>query len=213
MTAGEIITKFELQVSDITELSSDEELDLFNKVYFKVCTTKPWEFSKVNTSGTILTDANGSYIPIPDDFAYFAENNSYTDNTMEATNNAAPRVIFLGPNFQPYQIVNFSDRRQYRTSSGYAYLDLANNQIRFTVAPTLTTYDFDYIKFPAALTVDDSPVFPAAYHYIIFHGMAVENDILQLSEKARSYAPENNAKYISYMEDLDYWNANLALNN
>jgi len=213
-TASQIITDFELQVSDITELSSVEELSILNRVYHKVCTERPWEFLKAVAQGTVLTDATGSYITPPTDFAFFSENNNYTDNSESVQNNASPKVIFIIVNgaYNPYQIINFSDRRQYVSRSGHAYFDTVNNIIRFTVAPSGTSYEFDYIKVPALLTASDSPIFPGQFHDILTFGMATENEIIQLSPKATSYLPENNAKYQQYLLNMMYWNSQLYLN-
>lgn len=211
-TAATLITDFELQVNDITELSSVEELALLNRIYLRICRERPWEFLKKTATGTLLTDSTGSYITIPSDFAYFVENYNYTNNSLGNDIDAAPKVIFMGDNYDPYQIVNFSDRRQYRNRTGFAYLDLAAGKIRFTGTPTSTTYEFDYIKIPPALSASDSPIFPSQFHEAIPYAMASENDILQISPKAKSYAVENQAKYLNVMTDMQYWNANL-LNN
>ena len=211
-TGAQIITTFELQVNDITELSAAEELALANRVYYRVCRAKVWEFLKTNVSGSLLSDANGYYITIPDDFAFFVINNESTDNSVGISNNASPKVVFIGSNYQPYQVVNFSDRRQYRLRDGFCYLDLANSQIRFFTTPSAgTTYDFDYIKVPTALTTSTSPVFRSDFHDIISIGMAVENDVLQLSDKAKSYKQENQNLYDGFMSDMEYYNAQLQL--
>lgn len=216
-TAQQIITDFELQVSDVTELSSSEELALLNRLYQKICLDKPWEFLKTAASGIILSDAIGYYIVVPVDFAYFANNNGTTDNSIGIYNNADTKVIFVittSGAYQPYQIINFSDRRQYLNRTGYAYYDAANNIIRFTgaVAPIGTSYEFDYIKVPALLAIGDTPVFPGRFHDILQFAMAVDNEILQLSPKATSYAPDNQAKYDSYFSDMTWWNSTLILN-
>lgn len=70
------------------------------------------------------------------------------------------------------------------------------------------TYDFDYIYLPADLTLIDSPVFPSNFHDFLAYGMAVENDILQLSEKARAYTAENDFKFKMDLKNLEYYNAN-----
>ena len=214
LTAAQIITAFELQVNDMTELSGAEELSLLNRIYQKICSLRPWEFLKKQASGTVLTDGTGSYITVPSDFAYFAENNMATENTFNVSNNAAPKVIYIIQNssYQPYQIINYSDRRQYYQRSGFAYLDTTNSVIRFTMPPVGTTYEFDYIKVPPLLTSSDYPIFPGQFHPVLQFGMAVDNEILQLSPKATSYAKENNAKYESYISDMEYYNANLLLN-
>lgn len=211
---GDLIKKFELQVSDVTELSSAEELDLANRIYLKVCDDRPWEFLKTNATGTISTDANGAFITIPADFGYFTENNTFTDNSVEIENNASPKVVFIvnGNTYIPYQIINYSDRRQYVNRNGYCYLDLANAVIRFCYPPTYSLYDFDYIKIPTILTLVTGPVFPVRFWELIVFGMAVDNDIIQLSDKAKTYQPDNDTKYQSLLLDMQNWNAKLILN-
>lgn len=212
MTASELITQFELQVNDITELSDVEELSILNRVYLRICRQAQWEFLKVNATGTILTDSVGSYIDVPSDFSMFSVNRNYTNNSISNDFDAAPKVIFVGPNYRPIQIVNYSDRRQYRNNNSYAYLDLANSKIYFCYPPVESTYDFDYIKVPAELTTNTSPIFPSQYHSMIPYAMATENDILQLSPKAQSYAQENQLMYKSDLNDMKMWNANLLMN-
>jgi hypothetical protein len=212
MLASDVITKFEEYVDDSTELSSTQELDLLQKVFNKIWVQKPWEFAKASVSGTFaLTTPN---IPKPADFSNFVENNLSTENTVEMDNNAAAKVIFIGANYQPYQIINWSDRRQYRTRSGFAYLDLPNSGITFTLAPTATdTYEFDYKKQPPTLVLgSEIPSLPAEFHDMLYHGMAVDDDIILRFPKAQSYAPDNQARYDSYFRDLAAWNASLQLN-
>lgn len=209
MTGATLITQFELQVDDVTELSSVEELALVNRVYKKICREQPWEFLKKQASGSISTDSIGSYITTPTDFVAFTENYNFTNNAQVINNNATPKVIFTGTSYTPNQIVNWSDRRQYRDARGFAYVDIAAGNIYFTAAPADTTYEFDYYYTPSDLTTATSPVFPADFHQMIAYGMAVENDVLQLSDKAKSYSQENQAKYNQYLLDLKYYNANL----
>lgn len=212
-TVDDIITNFELQVSDVTELSSSEELYILNRVYQKVMSSRPWEILKTNSSGTLLgSGVDGMYATIPDDFAFFSPNYTYTDNTISPQNNAVPFVIFMGTAYTPYYVVNYSDRRQYLGKTGYAYLDYNNGKIYFTGTPALTTYSFDYIKVPATLVSGDTPIIPTRFQDILVFGMAVEDTILQLSPKATSYAPENQQKFDQYLTDMAYWNSQLLLN-
>jgi hypothetical protein len=212
LTGQQIINKFHLYTGDQSELSTQDELDLLNKVYDDVLNTRPWEFLKKSVSGSILTDAIGAYIPLPADFRYFIENNQKTDNADTTFNNASPKVIFVGPNFTPYQIVNYSDRRQFRTSSGFCYPDLANNVIRFTVAPTESTYEFDYIYNWSALTLATSPLFPADFHDMLYQLMSVDSTIINLFDRAHSYAPENQKAADDMMRKLVYWNSMQTFN-
>lgn len=214
-TAAQIITDFELQVSDITELSSTEELSLLNKIYVNICNLQPWEFLKTPASGTVAVDATGTYITMPADFASFAIDNQYTENNIGVEGNASPRFVFLidnSGNYAPFQIVNFSDRRKYKGRGNVVYLDMANSKIRFMVTPQYTSYEFDYIKVPAILASGDTPVLPGQFHDIFGYAMAGDNDILQLSPKAKSYKQENDNKYEGVLLNMQYWNANLQMN-
>ena len=209
-TASELITIFELQVSDITELSTSEELLVMNRIYQRICNDRPWEFLKTSATGTMLgSGVDGFYITVPADFGYFYENFTWTDNAVPSNLNQSPKVIYLGTNKTPYPIVNYSDRYKYLGNTGYCYLDLANNKIVFTGTPVSTTYYMDYIKFPATLTGSSTPVIPTRFQEILVYGMAAENDIIQLSPKAKSYAPENLTLYQQYLADMSLWNSRL----
>lgn len=209
MTTQDIVTDiFELYLDDTSELSSDQELDLADRIYKKVCRFRPWEFLKTSQTGTLSTSV--PYVSLPANFAFLAENNLTTDNSVSIENNASPKVVFVGTSYRPYQVVSYSDRRQYLNKDGYAYLDLVNSRLVFTLQPTVAdSYEFDYVKVPDTLTLITSPVFPSDFHPMIGYGMAVDGFIIQLFDKARSYAIENQAKYQSYMDDLSYYNAQL----
>lgn len=213
-TAQQIITAFELQVNDITELSSDEELGILNRKYQELLSIRPWEFLKKNAQGVIAQDVNGYYITLPVDFNYLFPNYSYTDNAIATEINSAPIVIFMvnGITYTPCYVINYSDRRQYVNRGNYAYVDLANGVLRFLGTPVYTSYDFDYIKVAPVLTVSDKPIFPGQFHDILVFGMATDNEILQLSPKATSYAQENNAKYLEYVANMEYRDAQFTLN-
>lgn len=205
MTGAEIITAFELQVSDLTELSSVEELALLNKVYQKLMADRPFEILKKTGTGTQSTSV--PYISLPSDFAYLTQNAQHTDRSYYGER----PVVYVGANYDPYEVVSWSDRRSVRTDSNKCYIDIVNNRLYFTVQPTSAqSVEFDYISVPADLTTGTSPVFPARFHPILVHLMATEDFILQLSDKAKSYAGENKALANSYMDDLAMWNAQLV---
>ncbi len=205
MTTAQIITEFELYVDDTTELSSAEELRLLNRVYQRICDSRVWEFLKKEASGTMSTTTT---ISVPTRFAHFIENRLMTDNSDDFDQNSKPVGILINGT-KWLKIINWSDRRQYVNQEGYAYYDAANNTITTTYAqPSGATYSFDYKEYPADLTTD-SPVFPTRFHPMIFHAMATEDMVIQLFDKARSYAAENAGAYASYMADMTMWNANL----
>lgn len=199
-TAQDILTKFELYLDDTSELSSSEELDLLNKVVLDVCSDRPWEFLKKQASGTVLTDTVGSYITIPTDFLMFT--------TKDDQNKP---IIYIGSNYEEYKVVNYSDRREYRDQSGYAYMDSSNGKIYFTVAPSSTSYEFDYCKIPALITLSPAtvPPFPSAFWYLLVHLMAVDGYIVQLFQKDRAYTKEHQQEADRWLTKLAYYNANL----
>lgn len=216
LTAEDLIEKFELQVDDLTELSTDEELDLLNDKYQDVCSERPWEFLKKNatnlTNGAIALDtATGLYyITMPTDFSLFVENDTYTDNAIPIENNAAPKGIFLGITSNFCQIVNYSDRLRYKGWTNVAWLDLVAKKIFFAGTPAdISSYTFDYIYTPDPLEIDDTPAFPNRFRKMLAFAMAVDNEILQRSPAANSQAIQNQAKYDKTMSLMDWWNDNL----
>lgn len=208
MLVSTILTSFETYVDDATELSSAEELALCQKIYNKIWMAKPWEFAKKAATGTLSTTV--PYVSLPADFAYMAENNQTTDNSVGIDNNAVAKVVYVGSSYTPYQVVNWSDRRKYLNKSGYCYVDIVNSRLVFTVQPaSADTYEFDYMSTADTLTTASTPAFPARFHDMLYHGMAVDDDIILHFPKAQSYAQENQAKFTGYMQDMSYWNANL----
>lgn len=204
MTASEIIARFQLYVDDTTELSSAEELSLLNKVYQKICDDRPWEFLKKEAGGTMLSTIT---IAVPADFGHFAENRNSTDNSESSWANSRPTGILINST-KWLGIINWSDRRQYLNRDGFAYIDVLNNLITTTgVQPSAATYSFDYKSVPADLLIGGTPVFPARFHDMIYHAMAVDDMIIQLFDRARSYARENQARYDDYMRSLAMWNS------
>ncbi len=204
MIASDIIQRFELQMDDSTDLSSTEELDLLNKIYTRVCMERPWEFLKKSFAGTTSTTL--AYVSLPDDFAYLTQNYNYTD----ASSTASRPVVFVGSTYRPYQVVSWSDRRQYREQDGYCYIDIANGRLYFTLQPaSAEAVEFDYSSVPEALALADTPLIPARFHDMLYHGMCVEDNVIQQSDKARSYAQENNQMYKRIFDDLCFWNASL----
>jgi len=205
MTGAEIITDFELQVSDLTELSSAEELRILNRVYQKLMADRPWEILKKSHTATQSTTV--PYISLPSDFAFLVPNKNYTDRSYYAER----PVVYVGANYDPYDVVSWSDRRTVRTDNNKCYIDIVNSRLYFTVQPTTAqSVEFDYASVPSDITLGTSPVFPARFHPILVHLMATQDFILQLSDKAKSYAGENVALANSYLEDMAYWNSNLV---
>lgn len=199
-TTADIIRLFELYAGDETELSSTEEIDLANKIYNQILEEFEWEFLKKTATGTLSTSV--PYVTAPADFRSFVKN--YENNK---------KVIYVGTNYEPYEVIPFGDRRQYRNNKGYAYYDALNSRIYFTSQPTATdSYEFDYFHVPALLTVspNSAPIFPVRYWDAIYHGMQIDNDIIQLSDKARREYAENKSRYEDILSKMSRWNATLS---
>lgn len=206
MTSAEIIALFELYVDDTTELSTAEELALLNRVYQAVCDDRSWEFLKKEASGTM---ASTTTITAPSDFGHFLENRSYTDNSEIPDYNSTPTGILINGT-KWLKVIDWSTRRQYANQDGYVYYDARQGTITTTYAqPSGATYSFDYKMVPTDLLIGTSPVFPSRFHPMLAYAMAVDDMIIQLFDKARSYAGENNAKYRNQLAQMAVWNANL----
>lgn len=205
-TVAEIITDFELYFDDGTALSSAEELNLFNKIYFEVCSDRGWEILRKVYSGTTSTTV--PYIALPSDFTQLSTNSNYSTSDYPA----GTPVVFVGTDYTPYQVVSFADRRQYRTQSNVCYIDIVNSRLYFTTQPTTAqSVEFDYIHIPTALTTSDTPIFPGRFHPLFYHKMLLDQNIIEMSDKAKSYALENNARAKQYMDSMALWNANLQI--
>ena len=203
MTAAEIITKFELYMDDTTELSSTEELALLNKIYQRVSAIYPWESLKTAYSGTTDGTAN---LALPARFSQLTENDQYSENGQYG---AGP-VIYVGTDYAPYKVVSWSDRRNYRDQSNVAFLDVANDNLVFAQAPgSGKAVEFDYIETPADLTLSDTPWLPTRFQDVIYHGMCIDDFVIQQSEKALSYRNEHLANFNMYLSDMKSWNFKL----
>jgi|GEM_PF-6792860 len=203
MTKLEIIVKAQLYLDDTSELSTQEFSDLFDKMYRKVTRMMPWEGTKQEGTGTTSTSV--PYIALPEGFLYLTANANHSTSNYEASG----PVIFRGPDYKQYPVVSWSDRRQYRNAE-YAYIDLANSRLVFTAQPTVAeAVEFDYHGQATVLADGESPWFPSDYHDAIYHFMVSDDFMIQQSDKAKSYARENEREGNAIMDDMKYWNASL----
>jgi len=210
MTTQEIIDTFAILVDDTTELSTSESLNLAQKIYNQIISNRPWEFLKKQFTGS--TDGT-TIITLPSDFGYMLDNYNSTDNTSISNPTSRPCVVFVGTNYQPYKVVNWSDRIQYRNEANVCWVDIVNENLVFSTAPISgQTVIFDYSYIPTALTLETSPVFPARFHDMISFGMASDDMAIQLFDKAKSYAKEHQIQYAGYLSDMSYWNSQLNMN-
>lgn len=194
MTKEAIITKFELYMDDMSELSSTESEELFDKVYNRVNAERPWEGTKTEYSGT-------APVTLPSDFLFLVQNYNYTDESEYA---GAP-VVFVDND--PVKVVSWSDRNRYTT--GVAYLNMRANTLDFKDTVTGDTVVFDYHASMPELLTTETPWFPSVFHDVIYHGMCAEAFMMMQADKSKSYAQEHLAWYNKYLGDMALWNARL----
>lgn len=205
MTKLEIITKAQLYLDDMSELSTQEFSDLFDKMYRKVNSNRPWEGTK--KEGTTTTSTSLQYVALPSDFLFLTQNANYTD----ASEAASRPVIFRGTDYRKYEVVSWDDRRQYRNSDAHAWIDIVNSRLYFSKIPTVAeAVEYDYHSSMPALTDNDEPWFPEEYHDVLYHMMVSDDFIIQQSDKAKSYKSENDKMAKDYLEDMAWWNSQLV---
>lgn len=205
MTKAEIIAKFQLFMDDTSDLSSAEESDLFDKHYRKINSSRPWEGTKAE--GSTTTSTSVPYVALESDFLFLTANGNYTDSSEYAER----PVIFRGSDYKKYEVVSWSDRRQYRNSDAHAWIDFANLRLYFSKTPSVVeAVEYDYHKQMPTLASGESPWFPAEYHDVIYHMMCADSFVIQQSDKAKSYQRENEQMAKDYMEQLAWWNSQLV---
>ena len=198
MTTADIIARYNLQVDDASELSSDEELALANEVYNTICNDRPWEWLKKTYTG--VTSITLPYITLPTDFKELSPN---SDNKS---------VIFVGTDRTKYTVVSLSNRRDYYNTDGYCYIDIPNQRLYFIKQPTsILAIEYDYVSYPAVLTLATSPLFNSTYHTMISYGMAAKFSNIDQEDKSKSYKNDNKQVYDDFMFDLRTEDANIKL--
>jgi hypothetical protein len=203
MTKSAIIVKSQLYLDDMSELSTQEFSDLFDKMYRKVNSARPWEGTK--KQGTATTSTTVPYVSLASDFLFLTQNANYTDSSELASR----PVVFRGTSYVPYEVVSWSDRRQYRESNK-AYIDIANSRLYFTQQPTVAeAVEYDYHGQMPALATSASPWFPEEYHDVLYHLMVADDFMIQHSDKAKSYRSENMKAADEYLNDMTFWNSQL----
>lgn len=204
MTPTQIIAKFELFMDDTTELSSDEEFDIFLKNYYKVCTEKTWEFLKKERTGVAT---NVAYVTLPTDFLFLTANANYTNSEELASN----PVVYVGTTNRVYKVVSWSDRRAYRDQNNVCWIDYPAGRLVFAAPLTsLETVEFDYHSIPPTPALSDTILIPSVYADIVYHAMCMDDSIIQQSDKAKSYLKENQAMYTSILNRMKMWDSKLV---
>lgn len=224
MTWEEIIYRFRLQVDDGSELSSDEELALLNQCYRELQNDRDWEWLITQYTGT--QSVSVPYIDLPADFKKLSANYNWITQWFGNAwvpigfnwfylpiNISNTPVVFVGTQYEPYEVVSFSNRRNHRDQSNVCYIDVPNQRLYFTIQPTTAqSVEYDYIKRAAALTTATEPLFNDAYHEILAYAMAAKFDPIQLTAKDwMNYMTDNQRQYFALLEQMAVEDANIKL--
>lgn len=189
LTWTQIIERFQLQIDDSSELSSDESLALANEIYNDIQNDRNWEWLKETYTWT--TSVSVPYVALPNDFKTLSPNKYGTT------------VIFVGSTYQEYKVVPFSNRRQFRDTDWYCYLDIPNSRLYFTKQPTSAqAIEYDYVMVAPALTTATSPLFQWELHDVISYWMASKFDPMQLTNQGESYQRINTGLYWQRLSQL-----------
>lgn len=199
MITSNIIARYNVQVDDASQLSTDEELALANEIYVDIANDRPWEWLRATATDTTLTSV--PYVSLPADFK---------EMTLNKWNES---VVFVGDDYSEYKVIPFASRRDYRNTSGFCYVDVPNQRLYFTLQPTeAKAIEYDYIKRPAALTVGTEPLVTTdQFGNLIAYGMASKFNNIEQSEKGSSYQEENQREYYKILSDLRMEDVNIKL--
>lgn len=199
MTTLDIAKRFQLQVDDSSQLSTQETLELANEVYEEIQNNRPWEWLRQTFTGVTSTSVN--YITLPSDFR------------MVTLNSDNKSVVFVGDDYSEYILIPYHQRRNHIDEDGYCYIDIPNKKLIFTLQPTESkTVEFDYFGIAPALIYASSPLFPERFHKIISYGMAAKFSPIEHTEKNLSYQRENQAHFEKMLSDMAEEDALIKLN-
>lgn len=200
MLAIDIISKFDTYTDDMSELTPGGKLDLLNNKWHWLQRQRKWQWTIRQAQVLIV---NG-VILLPGDFRGLLPNEN--ENSFNY-----PHTFYVGNNFYP--IYRSSQRNRYRD---LPYLDTVNKTIVVPAASGITgTASFDYFAWMPNLEEDTDldDYLDEQYQHILYYKMATEHSIIDQSEKARSYAPENNTLATEILEDMELEDAELQASN
>lgn len=199
MLTSEIVSRFNLQVDDDSELSTEEGVALAQEVYDEVANDRGWEWLKAQGSGNTSTSV--PYVALPSDFKELTQNKD--DET----------IVFVGTELDEYKVIPYSSRRDYRDIGGFCYLDIPNSRLVFTLQPTeVKAIEYDYIKIPPLLTSTTEPlVKTTSFGNMIAYGMASRFPSIEGADKGNSYATDNRKEYEKILSDLRLQDANIKV--
>lgn len=199
MQPDDIIKQFEVYVDDLTELSTDEEYALLTKVLNSIYNDRSWEFLRKTASVTTTTARTA---PLPADFVSVM--NNYSENPY----NRIPEIAVAYVNGVPFKFIPKGNATQ-MAGGNYVIVDIVNNTLEFLKdVGAGVTATFDYKYQPDAITSNLSPIaLPELGHRYLGQVMAIDDDIIQKTEKGRSNLQANSIARAQLLRDLAHYNA------
>lgn len=199
MQPDDIIKQFEVYVDDLTELSTDEEYALLTKVLNSIYNDRSWEFLR-KTASVTTTTVNTA--PLPADFVSVM--NNYSENPY----NNIPEMAVAYVDGIPFKFVPKGNAVQ-MAGGNYVTIDIVNSRLEFlTSVGTGKTVTFDYKYQPSPITSNASPIaLPELGHRYLGQVMAIDDDIIQKTEKGRSNLQANSVARAQLLRDLSHYNA------
>lgn len=198
MDATELITFANTLVDDTWD--TDDGLLVLNQAYHEVLNLKQWEILKKEATGTMSVSV--PYIALPSDFRELVWKVSRDGNDSQ--------VIYVGTNYEPYDVVRFDDRRDYRSTSNASYLDMRLGRLVFTMQPTSAqAISYDYIYVPDDLIAGADSVIPRQYVKALAYRMAMIFYGVDETEKGRTYYAEYNREFEKILAEMEMWDATL----
>lgn len=201
MQPDDIIKQFEVYTDDSTELSDQEEYALLTKTLNTIYNDRAWEFLRKNA--TVATTTVNS-LPVPDDFV--SPMNNYSENAY----NNLPEKAVVYVNGTPFFFIPRGMAVQ-KAGGQYAYVDPKGRKIYFTQnVGTGVTCLFDYKYLPPDVTSNLSDIaLPEQFKRYVGQAMAVDDDIIQKTEKARSNYQANSIARAQLVRDLTHYDLRL----
>lgn len=193
MTGAETITKFINMVDDV--IDSDFAYQLLNDAKDLIEGERIWEQLKAVDSSQTATQGE-------------------TQSTTHAlpTRFALPIKLMVGDDYQPYDLINFEDQRNYRDNSRGFFIDQANGTYALTgtVGKTATIYLY-HTKYSADITSGTSWAFPSRFHTLLPYKMAQIYYAADAGEKSRSWDDRWALYYDTAFKAMEMWDAQLKM--
>lgn len=192
MTGAEIITKFRNYVND--SLEGDFEYQLLNDAKNEIEQLTTWEVLKYmdSSASVAVGDTIATTHALPSNF-----------NT--------PIALFVGTDYQPYNLISFEDQRLYRDFTRGWVINAASNTYSLTgTAGTANTIYLIHTKYSDDITASTSwTAFPARFHDILAIYMAKIYYTANAGEKARAWDDRLEKLYTGTLNQMKMWDFNL----